>query len=228
MTDIAARLAQIQARVRAACAQAGRDPAEVRLIAVSKVHPPEAVEAALAAGQVDFGENYAQELQSKADALQAHATLRWHFIGHLQRNKVRLVVGRAALIHTVDSLRLAEELNTRAPGLQEVLVEVNTGGEDNKSGVRPEEALSLCEALTRLPNLRLRGLMTIPPAVPTEAVAPYFRLLAELARAGRGRGLPLQELSMGMSGDFEVAIAEGATLVRVGTAIFGERPARRV
>lgn len=225
--DIAQRLAAVKARVEAACVAAGREPAEVQLIAVSKTRPLSDVLHAAAAGQQHFGENYAQELRDKGaeqDALTDCPPLQWHFIGHLQRNKVRYVSGRAALIHTVDSLRLAKEIGKRAEAPQGVLVQVNVGDEAAKSGAPIEEALGLCEAVAELPGVALRGLMCIPPACETaERVAPYFQRLAELAEAGRARGLPLTELSMGMSSDFEVAIRHGATLVRVGTAIFGRR-----
>lgn len=224
---IALHLAQVRARLDAACAAAGRDPGAVRLLAVSKTRPAADVLAAARAGQVDFGENYAQELRDKvrevadSDAPQ----LRWHFIGHLQKNKVRYVAGVATLVHTVDSVELAQELGRRSPTPQGVLIQVNVGDEASKSGVRVDQALALCEAVAAVPNVAVRGLMTIPPARENPAeVAPFFRALRELAEEGRRRGLPLVELSMGMSSDFEVAIAEGATLVRVGTAIFGARP----
>ncbi|MCB9741081.1 MAG: YggS family pyridoxal phosphate-dependent enzyme [Alphaproteobacteria bacterium] len=225
--DIAARLEGVRARVRAACAAAGRDEQEVRLIAVSKTRPLQDVLHAAAAGQVDFGENYAQELRDKGveqDGLSDAPLLRWHFIGHLQRNKVRYVAGRAALIHTVDSLRLAQEIGKRAESPQGVLVQINVGDEDAKSGAPIAGALDLCEAIAALPGVDLQGLMCIPPArEQAEEVGPFFAILAELAQEGRQRGLPLRELSMGMSSDFEVAIRHGATLVRVGTAIFGHR-----
>ncbi len=223
--SIADNLAQVRARIVAAAAAAGRDPATVRLIAVSKVQPVDAIRAALDAGQVDFGENYAQELRDKADLL--GPTPRWHFIGALQRNKVKYVVGRAELVHDVDSLALAEELGKRAlPRAIGVLLGVNIGREDQKSGVLPEACLELAHAVHRIPGVALRGLMCIPPADCDPA--PPFAALAALAASGRAEGLPLDTLSMGMSHDYEVAIAHGATLVRVGTAIFGARPPKPV
>ncbi|MCB9763444.1 MAG: YggS family pyridoxal phosphate-dependent enzyme [Alphaproteobacteria bacterium] len=220
-------LQRVRARLDAACAASGRDPASVGLIAVSKTRPLDDVLAAARAGQRLFGENYAQELRDKAAALAEQSNpppVAWHFIGHLQRNKVRYVVNTAALIHTVDSLRLAGEIAKRAEHPQAILAQVNVGDEASKSGVAVDEALALCEQLDGLEGVALRGLMTIPPAVADPAdAAVHFRTLAELAAEGRRRGLPLTELSMGMSSDFEVAIAHGATLVRVGTAIFGPR-----
>ena len=217
------RLAAVEARVAAACAAAGRERSEVCVVAVSKMRTAAEIQVVLALGQVDFGENYAQHLRDKVDAIGAGPT--WHFIGALQRNKVKYVAGRAHLFHALDRIELADEFEKRCEQPQPVLVAVNTGGEATKSGVEVEQALELCEALDRHPGVELRGLMTIPPPVenPRDAGA-FFATLAELAAEGRRRGLPLGELSMGMSHDFEVAIAQGATLVRVGTAIFGPRP----
>ncbi len=224
--NIAENLNTVRARLRDAALAAGRDPETIRLIAVSKTKPSAAIREALAAGQVDFGENYAQELRDKGRAFDGDV-IRWHFIGHLQRNKVRYVVGRAGLVHTVDSLRLAEALAKRARGkdlIQDVLIEVNVGGEESKSGIGSDEALALAASADALEGLRVRGLMTIPPYRSSpEDVAPFFARLAELAEMGRTQGLDLVELSMGMSHDFEVAIRHGATFVRVGTAIFGRR-----
>lgn len=223
MSTIADRLAAVRAEIAAACAAAGRPPERVRLVAVSKTRPVEELAAAHAAGQVDFGENYAQELRDKADALGPAYT--WHFIGSLQRNKVKYVVGRAALVHDVDSLPLAEELSKRSGASPTgVLLGVNIGMEPQKSGFAPAAVLDAARAVVALPGVRLQGLMCIPPAVedPEEA-APFFAALADLALQGRAQGLPLHELSMGMSHDYAVAIRHGATLVRVGTAIFGAR-----
>lgn len=214
--SIAENLEAIRARVDAACLSAGRAPSEVRLLAVSKTKPLAQLREAYEAGQRLFGENYAQELRDKARELEG---VEWHFIGHLQRNKVKYVAGVATLVHAVDSLRLGEALASRSPG-QGVLVEVNVGEEASKSGVLPGQVLELCQRLSAL-DLRVAGLMTIPPA--EGAPAPHFATMAELASEGRRQGLDLRELSMGMSSDFEVAIAHGATLVRVGTAIFGAR-----
>ena len=214
--SIAENLEAIRARVDAACLSAGRAPSEVRLLAVSKTKPLAQLREAYEAGQRLFGENYAQELRDKARELEG---VEWHFIGHLQRNKVKYVAGVATLVHAVDSLRLGEALASRSPG-QGVLVEVNVGEEASKSGVLPGQVLELCQRLSAL-DLRVAGLMTIPPAEGDPA--PHFATMAELASEGRRQGLDLRELSMGMSSDFEVAIAHGATLVRVGTAIFGAR-----
>jgi pyridoxal phosphate enzyme (YggS family) len=215
--DIAARLSVVRAEVARACAAAGRDATTVRLIAVSKTQPQESVREAAAAGQVLFGENYAQELRDKADAL---PQLEWHFIGALQTNKARLVVGRAAVIHTCDRAALARELARRAAALslvQPVLLEVNLGREPQKGGALPEDVAALLAFVRALPALECRGFMTIPPAEGDPR--PHFRSLRLL----RDALLPGGELSMGMSADYAAAIAEGATLVRVGTAIFGAR-----
>lgn len=199
-------------------------PPSVRLIAVSKTRPAEVVKEALLAGQVDFGENYAQELRDKADLVPG---ARWHFIGALQRNKVKYVVGRADLVHDVDSIELAEELGKRSGARRTgVLVGVNFG-EAQKSGVSASAALELCRCIQNIAGVELRGLMCIPPpSDDPEAAAPYFAELADLAARGRADGLPLAELSMGMSHDWQVAVRHGATMIRVGTAIFGARPAK--
>ncbi len=228
--SVAENLAEIRARLEQAAHAAGRDPASVTLIAVSKTFPPEAIREALAAGQTLFGESRAQELRDKTEPVGPGA--RWHFIGSLQRNKVKYVVGRVEMVESVDGLALAEALDERVratggaggPNPLPVLLEVHLGGEDSKHGVEPEEVLALARAVHALPGLALRGLMTIPPwQEDPEDAAPYFERLAALAAQGRAEGLPLHELSMGMSHDFEVAIRHGATFVRVGTAIFGAR-----
>ncbi len=214
--DVASGLASVRANIARACARAGRDPATVRLIAVSKTKPLSMLQEAAAAGQRIFGENYAQELREKAEALPG---VEWHFIGALQTNKAKLVVGRAALIHTCDRLALAQELSKRAKAaamVQRVLLEVNVGREPQKAGVLPADAGRLLDQVRALPALSCEGLMCIPPAEGDPRV--HFRALRELAS-----GLRVAELSIGMSADYEVAIEEGATLVRVGTAIFGER-----
>jgi PLP dependent protein len=214
--DVAAGLARVRERIAAASSRARRDPASVRLVAVSKTKPVDLLRAAQAAGQTTFGENYAQELREKAEALPG---VEWHFIGALQTNKAKMVVGRAALIHTCDRLALAQELSKRAKAAgvtQRVLLEVNVGREPQKAGALPEDVPALLEKLRALPSLTPEGLMCIPPAEGDPR--PHFRSLRQLAG-----GLALRELSMGMSADFEIAIEEGATLVRVGTAIFGER-----
>jgi pyridoxal phosphate enzyme (YggS family) len=213
-------LARVRARVDAAALAAQRDPASVLLLAVSKTKPLEDLRAAHAAGQRHFGENYAQELRDKADALGPAYT--WHFIGSLQRNKVKYVVGRASLVHDVDSLELAEEISRRSGARPTaVLLGVNVGREPQKSGFLPEQVLEAARHVGSLPGVRLQGLMCIPPAG-LEA-APFFAELATLAARGRDEGLPLEQLSMGMSDDLESAIAHGSTIVRVGSAIFGAR-----
>jgi len=214
--EVAAGLSRVRERIAAACSRAGRDPASVRLIAVSKTKPIEMLREAVAAGQTIFGENYAQELREKAAAL---AGVEWHFIGALQTNKARLVVGRAALIHTCDRLALARELSKRAKAVglvQRVLLEVNVGREAQKAGVLPEDVPALLEQVRALPALACEGLMCIPPS--QRDPRPSFRLLRQL-----GTACGLSQLSMGMSADYEAAIEDGATLVRVGTSIFGER-----
>jgi PLP dependent protein len=216
---IAENLAAVQERLRSTCSRAGRDPRSIQLVAVSKGQPIEAVLEAFAAGQTVLGENYAQELHAKADLL---PEAEWHFIGALQTNKVKIVVGHAALVHTCDRLAVARELSKRAYSrnlTQRVLLEVNVGREPQKGGALPEEVEPLYAAMRELDALRCEGLMCMPPA--NQDPRPHFRALREL----RDR-LGLRELSMGMSADYEVAIQEGATIVRVGTAIFGERPRR--
>lgn len=205
----------------AACERAGRPPGDVVLIAVSKTHSPEAIREAWQAGQRDFGENYAQELRDKVRALEDLPEIHWHAIGHLQTNKARYVAGKA-LVHTLDRAELARELVRRAQGaVVEALVEVNVAAEEQKRGVLPVDLPSTLEALAGIEGLSVVGLMCIPPQSPDpEDSRRWFRLLKEL----RDRHLPGGALSMGMSLDFEVAIEEGATFVRVGTAIFGERP----
>lgn len=225
---IAENLELINARIAAACEQAGRPRDSVRLIAVSKTKPAEMVAEAYAAGQRLFGENHAQELTAKKPVLPED--IEWHFIGNLQRNKVKYVVGAAALIHSVNSAALAKEIDRVAGNrgiTQDVLAEINVGGEESKQGADAEEARSLVEAIAALPHLRLRGLMTVAPfAEDPETVRPVFRrlkeMLTEFAPLTR-EPEAFDQLSMGMSGDFEVAIGEGATYVRIGTAIFGAR-----
>ena len=220
-------LRTVRARLDAACRAAGRDPSTVRLLAASKLHPSDAVRAAWAEGQRLFGESRPQELRDKALEL-ADLDLEWHFIGGLQKNKIKYVVGRAALIHSVGDLDLAAAIDERAQAqglVQPVLVQVHIGGEGSKGGVEPAVALELCHAVAALPGLALRGLMSLPPwDDDPDQMRPYHQELRALAQAGRSAGLPLHELSMGMSDDIEPAVAEGATIIRVGTAIFGARP----
>ena len=228
---IAERWRAVTARVAAACERAGRPAADVTIVAVSKTHPADAIREACAAGATDFGENYAQELAAKAAELAAGSpagapALRWHFIGRLQRNKVRLVAGKVALIHAVDSADLAVEIARRADGaVRSILLAVNVGGEASKGGVTADAAPSVARALAAVAGTSLDGLMTMPPpADDPEASRPHFLALRALRdRLADELGRPLPVLSMGMSHDFEVAIACGATHVRIGTAIFGSR-----
>lgn len=227
MSAIAKRLAEVRERIARAAESADRDPETVRLVAVSKLHPAEAIREAYEAGQRDFGENYAQELVHKAEALADLPGIRWHMIGHLQSNKARIVAPHAAMVHTIDSPKLASELGRRASALGrtlEVLVEVNVASDPNKSGCHPDDLEPILDAIAAQPGLRARGLMTIPPFTEDpEGARPFFASLREL-RDAHGGTARLPDLSMGMTHDVEVAIREGASLVRVGTAIFGERP----
>jgi len=219
-------------RMRAAAVRAGRRPEAVRLVAATKFVPVDRIILAAQAGVQCFGENRLQEALPKLDALRDRPRISWHFIGRLQRRKVKAVVGRFALIHSVDAVDLAREIDRRAGACgvrQAVLLEVNIGGEGSKAGVVPTEAEAALIALDAMPNVDVNGLMAIPPPVRTaEEARPYFRRLRDLARslmdANRFSRVKMDELSMGMSGDFEVAIEEGATIVRVGAAIFGDRP----
>ncbi|GIX48716.1 MAG: YggS family pyridoxal phosphate enzyme [Candidatus Tectimicrobiota bacterium] len=228
--SIAANVARVQERIRQAAQRAGRDPASVRLVAASKTVEVARIRAAVAAGVRIVGENYVQEARRKIGQL-GRTTVEWHLIGTLQRNKVRYVFDLFDMIHSVDSVLLAEELNRRAARLgrtMPVLLEVNLAGEATKSGFRPHDLPAALERLAGLTHVQVRGLMTIPPPTPTaEEARPFFRALRELRdqlQRQSGGELELAELSMGMTADFEVAIEEGATLVRIGTAIFGPRP----
>jgi len=223
------RIEQIQKRISAAAEKAGRSPDEIRLVAVSKTKPGASVQMALDAGLDLFGENYIQEAREKVNALSASGA-QWHFIGHLQSNKAKYAVKLFDLIHSVDSLKLARELNKQAARIdkvQPVLVQVNISAETTKSGTSREEAVDLATAISDLPNLSLQGLMTMPPFFDDpDRARPYFHELRQLRDHIRSLAIPgvtMDELSMGMTGDFEAAISEGATLVRIGTAIFGER-----
>jgi pyridoxal phosphate enzyme (YggS family) len=224
--DLAANLETIRQRIRAACERAGRNPDSVTLLAVSKTHPPETIKAAADCGQVYFGENKVQEARAKIPLCPGR--LRWHFIGHLQSNKCRDAVELFEMIQSVDSLSLAQEIDKRAElaaRRMPVLLEVNVAGEASKFGYPPERLLAELKQLNVLPRLEIHGLMTVPPWSPeAEESRPHFRRLRELKqRAEQVLGAPLSHLSMGMSGDFEIAIEEGATIVRVGTALFGPR-----
>lgn len=225
---IAERVAAVEARIAQACARAGRARGEVVLLGVAKTQPEAAVLEAYQAGVRAFGENYVQELEAHAQALAAHADVAWHLIGHLQSNKAKKAAERATLIHTVDTTKLARALGQATHGRASplgVLVEVNLGGEASKHGAAPDSVEAVLAEVRAHPGLEARGLMCIPP--PDDAPRRWFVALRQLAERLRGpTGLVLPELSMGMSGDFEVAIEEGATFVRVGTALFGERQPR--
>nr|MBL8410953.1 YggS family pyridoxal phosphate-dependent enzyme [Dechloromonas sp.] len=226
MSAIASNLQAVRTRIADAAKAAGRSPESVSLLAVSKTWPLGHVLEAVAAGQVAFGENYVQEGVEKAEASAGHSLI-WHFIGPLQSNKTRPVAEHFAWVHSIERLKIAERLSAQRPDhlppLQ-VCVQVNVSGEASKSGCAPDEALELCRALAALPRLRLRGLMAIPePSDDPAAQRAPFRQLRELFEHIRASGLPLDTLSMGMSHDLEAAVAEGATIVRIGTAIFGER-----
>jgi hypothetical protein len=219
----------IQQRIRSACERAGRDPAGVTLLAVTKTHPPETVRAAVEAGQFLFGENKVQEAKAKIPLCPGKA--RWHFIGHLQSNKCRDAVHFFEMIQSVDSLALAVEIHKRAEQAAKrmpVLLEVNVAGEASKFGYAPDRLLTELAALNDLKRLEIHGLMTVPPwTAEPEKVRPHFRRLRELKEhCERILDAPLPHLSMGMTGDFEIAIEEGATMVRIGTALFGERGRR--
>ena len=220
------RLQAVRGRIARACGEAGRDPATVQLLAVSKTFGAAAVRALAAAGQDAFGENYVQEALEKQAAL-ADLPLAWHFIGPIQSNKTRPIAENFAWAHSVDRLKVAERLSVqRPPGLPplQVCLEVNVSGEASKSGVSPAELPALADAVARLPALRLRGLMAIPAPTPDPAAQrAVFRRVRDQFDALKARGHDLDTLSMGMSADLEAAILEGATIVRVGTALFGER-----
>ncbi len=226
--SIAENIENIRSRITDVARAAGREPSAVRLVAVSKTKPAMLVAEAASAGQTLFGENYVQELTTKAAAVEM--PVEWHFIGHLQSNKVKQIAGLVTLIHSVDRLSLAAEIS-RQWGLIgktcDILVQVNVSGEASKSGTTTEDAVELVKQVAELPDLCICGLMTMPPFFDDpEAARPYFRELRLLAAEIAALALPnvsMQELSMGMSGDFEAAISEGATLVRIGSAIFGER-----
>jgi len=226
MTTISANLQAVTARIASACKAVGRAPQSVQLLAVSKTWPAEDVRSAAACGQHAFGENYVQEGVDKIAALAEHG-LEWHFIGPLQSNKTRLVAEHFAWVHALDRLKIAERLSAQRPSnlppLQ-VCVQVNVSGEASKSGVAPAETATLAHAVAALPRLKLRGLMAVPEADADEAsLRAQFSLMRTLLEQLNGEGLQLDTLSMGMSHDLDIAIQEGATLVRIGTAIFGAR-----
>jgi PLP dependent protein len=233
--SITENIASIRRRIESAARRAGRNPEEITLMAVSKTFGPERIREAYGAGLRVFGENKVQEFSGKIEALRDLSAAEWHLIGHLQSNKAGKAAELFAAVDSVDSLKLAEKLNAAAEKLGKslaVLIEVNVGGEEAKSGVDPEsgELDALLQSAPRLNNLKIRGLMTIPPFTEDpESARPFFRKLRELCDGIRARNLAaisMGTLSMGMSHDFEVAIEEGSTCVRVGTGIFGERPQR--
>jgi pyridoxal phosphate enzyme (YggS family) len=230
MSTISSNLHDVQATIEAAAKEAGRHPSTVRLLAVSKTFPPAAVLEAMAAGQRAFGENYLQEAEGKMQAVAQAAPdtrIEWHFIGPIQSNKTRPIATGFDWVHTVDRLKVAQRLSEQRPaelGPLNILLQVNISGEDSKSGVSEADLAALARAVASLPNLRLRGLMAIPEpqADPDKQRVPFARL-RQLAERLRGEGLELDTLSMGMSGDIQAAVAEGATIVRIGSAIFGAR-----
>ena len=221
------KLSNIRKRIISAAKSCGRSPEEVRLVAVGKTQPVERIRQAISSGADIIGENYIQEARNKFEQL-GQMTARWHFIGHLQRNKAKYAVRMFDLIHTVDSIRLARELDHQArkiAKIQPILIQVNISGEQTKSGIDEVQALEFVQHVLELGNLRLQGLMTMPPFFDApEKARPYFAALRMLRdRMEKQIKIKLNELSMGMTGDFEVAIEEGATLVRLGTALFGAR-----
>ena len=228
MTTIADKLQQVRTRIDAACKACGRDPASVRLLAVSKTFPEAALRAAHAAGQSAFGENYVQEGVAKIQALaDLRSAIEWHCIGPLQSNKTRVVAEHFDWVHSIDRLKIAQRLSEQRPAhlppLQ-LCLQVNVDGGANKSGVTPPQALALARQVVELPNVRLRGLMAIPePAESFEEQRALFLRATALYEEMRAAGMPLDVLSLGMSADPEAAVAAGSTMVRVGTAIFGGR-----
>ena len=229
-TDIAERFRQIKERKDAAAVRSGRSPEEVTLMAVTKTHTAAEINEAIAAGAADIGENRVQELLEKYDSV---SPVRWHLIGHLQTNKVKNVVGKVVMIHSVDSMKLAREINKRASAagiVMDILIEINSAMEETKSGISADELEALVKDIAaECDNIRIRGIMCIPPiAAEPEEARPYFREARELFDKMKTWDLPEERflpdtLSMGMSGDFEVAIEEGSTIVRVGSSIFGPR-----
>ncbi|HXG20752.1 MAG TPA: YggS family pyridoxal phosphate-dependent enzyme [Methylomirabilota bacterium] len=228
MNDIAANYVRIREEVAAAAVRCGRRPESITIVCAAKTKGPEAVQAALAAGATDIGENYVQEAQQKMKQVTLPA--RWHLIGHLQRNKTKLAIQLFTMIHSLDSAPLAQELHRQCEKHNttvRTLIEVNLGGEPTKSGIAPEGVESLLETVAALPRVRVEGFMTVPPPSPNpEAARLYFRTLAQLCQRYErfpAGNIELKELSMGMTDDYLVAIEEGATMVRIGRAIFGER-----
>ena len=219
---------EVEKNIQAACDRAGRSREEVRLIAVSKTKPVSDIEEVLTTGILDYGENKVQELSDKYDVLPKN--IRWHMIGHLQRNKVKYLIGKTVLIHSVDSLRLAEQIEheaAKADTIMNVLIEVNVAGEESKFGTTCNEAVELVRAVAALKHVKIKGLMTIAPFTDNpEDNRIYFKKLKQLSVDIKSKNIDnvdMDELSMGMTGDYEVAIEEGATMVSIGTGIFGER-----
>lgn len=228
-TEIKDRIQSIRDSIKKSALASGRNPEDVRLIAVSKKKSPEMVMDAIEAGQFLFGENYIQEATAKIEQMPENRS-KWHFLGHLQKNKAKIAVRYFDLIHTVDSEALASEIAKnalKAGKIQDILIQVKTGDEPTKSGMELDEVMEAVKKIAAIDNIRIRGLMTIPPPVENpEDARPFFRALRQKAEEIKSENIPgvsMDELSMGMSDDFEVAVSEGATLVRVGTAIFGER-----
>jgi pyridoxal phosphate enzyme (YggS family) len=227
--SIQSRVERVEGRIKEAALSSGRNPKSVKLVAASKTVPVDDIRAGITAGVTIVGENYVQEAKEKIEAI-GRDNVSWHFIGHLQSNKAKYAVRLFDLIHSVDSIKLAREIDRRARSidrLQPILIQVNISGEETKSGIDGEQALELVREISALKNIAVRGLMTMPPYFNApDKVRPYFRALRSLQELVRKEAIPnveMTELSMGMTGDFEAAIQEGATLVRIGTAIFGER-----
>ena len=229
LETIAKNIELVKTRITEACKRSGRTPESVELIAVSKTFQPDHIREAARAGVLDFGENYVQEFRAKQEEL-GGLGLRWHFIGHLQTNKVKYIIDSVHLVHSFDSAKLAREIQKRAVRPVDVLIEVHSTNEPSKSGVMPADVISLVKEVAEFDKVRVRGLMTMGPFSddPNDS-RPSFRLVTELKETIRRESIPnvsMDHLSMGMTHDFEVAIEEGATLIRIGTAIFGERKTR--
>jgi len=229
MDDIRQRLKEVKDEISQAAIRCGRNPEEITLVTVSKTKSPKTILQAIDGGVEILAENYIQEAVEKIEAIRSKKAL-WHFIGHLQSNKAKVAVKYFDLIHTVDTLKLAQEINRQAEKLgkiQKILIQINISQEETKSGAEAEDAIELAETLSNLKHLSLRGVMGMPPFFDDpEGARPYFRKLAQIKDAIKGEnisGISMEHLSMGMSGDFKVAIEEGATMVRIGTAIFGSR-----
>ncbi|WP_455380445.1 YggS family pyridoxal phosphate-dependent enzyme [Acidihalobacter prosperus] len=226
MNDICERIKSIRVRMHDAARAASRDSSAIELVAVSKTFPAESIRTALSCGQLAFGENYVDEMCAKAKELR-DPDIKWHFIGHLQSNKTRKVAETAHWVHSIDRLSIAERLNRQRPmdlGPLQICIQVNISGETGKSGISPADAATLARDIVSMPRLELRGLMTLPVASDNPQVQhASFAHLYDLSEALQQQGIILDTLSMGMSNDFEAAISEGANLVRVGTAIFGQR-----